>query len=91
MDINIAVVLNSIYILIFVWLSIHFLKWLHVYVAKLKKYSCVPHPPMLPFIGNLYMVNNNGVDFLKQTKEIALSFKNESFILFWRGIFYNRF
>lgn len=80
-----SIVFKSIFIVFTIYIGFKFIEWLIKYLKTLKRYKNVPGYPILPVIGHLHYIKNNGVDFLKLMVDMSRSFKNHPVFKIYRG------
>lgn len=85
MEITPYLLLESVVFAILIFWAAKFLEWLFEYLHDLKTYYKIKSWPILPLIGNLYRIKNNGRDFLSQVVQMAKEFKDEPIFSLWRG------
>ena len=86
MEATLILILKTICLVFIMWLLIKLLEVIYQYLKEIVAYRNIKGLPMLPIIGNIHQIKNNGVDFLKKTKEIAIMCKDEPIFIFWRGL-----
>ena len=85
MVLNLILLIKSSILIFSVYLAVKFIEWLLEYIKNLRTYHDIKGWPIIPVIGNLDKVKNNGVDFLKIAVEMSLDFHKEAFFRIYRG------
>ena len=79
-------IISTIVVWLFlIWLATMLANWLINYLQNIITYSPVKGMPMLPIIGNLHQIDNNGVDFLKLLSSMAKKYNDEPVFKIYRG------
>ena len=60
--------------------------WLMNYKSTLNQYRQIKGLPIIPLIGNLHQIGNNGADVLKKLIELSIQFKEEPFFIFYKSV-----
>ncbi len=85
MDITPGLVIEAVFFSILVYVASRLLEWLLDYFQTVRTYRKIKGLPILPFIGNLHQITNNGVDFLKEIKAISIKFSDAPVFMFYRA------
>ena len=85
MNITGSTLIEALFISVLIYLASRALEWFINYIRCLWTYRKVKGLPIIPFIGNLHQVTNNGVDFLREIKEMSIKFKDAPIFVVYRA------